>query len=80
MKFGVPSIGLVALDWWTVEFLALFAAGLSVRCIAIQVIVMNNGGIFYMPQGAFMVSAEILIGHCIGDGNIKLGKEFLRLH
>jgi multidrug resistance protein, MATE family len=66
MKFGVPSIGLVCLDWWSYEIMLLFAAGISVKSIAIQVLVVNNANLFYMPHAAYMISSEILIGTCIG--------------
>lgn len=79
MKFGVPSIGLVCLDWWSYEILILFAAGISVKSIAIQVLVLNNGNLFYMPHAAYMVSSEILIGTCIGAKNTAEGKHILRI-
>jgi multidrug resistance protein, MATE family len=66
MKFGVPSIGIVCLDWWSYEVMLLLAAGISVKSIAIQVLVFNNGYLFYMPHAAYTISSEILIGTCIG--------------
>ncbi len=79
IKFGIPSIGIVCLDWWSFELLILFAAGISVKSIAIQVIVMNNGHLFYMPHAAYMVSSEILIGTCIGAQNTAEGKHILKI-
>jgi Na+-driven multidrug efflux pump len=66
LKFGINSIGLVCLDWWSFEFLVLFAAGISVNSIAVQVIVLNNANMFLMPHAALTVSSELLIGECIG--------------
>jgi multidrug resistance protein, MATE family len=79
LKFAIPSIGLVCLDWWSYEIIMLLAAGISVKCSAIQVIVLNNGNIFYMPPAAIMVSSEILIGNCIGAQNIREGKHLTKI-
>jgi Na+-driven multidrug efflux pump len=35
MKVGLPSIGVLILSWWSFELMSLFAAGISVKCIAI---------------------------------------------
>ena len=35
MKVGLPSVGVLSLSWWSFELMSLFAAGISVKCIAI---------------------------------------------
>jgi Na+-driven multidrug efflux pump len=50
MRLGLPSICFQCLEWWSYEILAMFAAGISVKCVAIQEIVSNNGALFYMPH------------------------------
>lgn len=35
MKVGLPSIGVLCLEWWSFEIMSLIAAGLSVQSIAI---------------------------------------------
>lgn len=35
MNVGLPSIGVLILSWWSFELMSLFAAGISVKCIAI---------------------------------------------
>jgi Na+-driven multidrug efflux pump len=62
MRLGLPTIGQLCLEWWSYEILAILAAGISVKCIAIQVIVGNNGGLFYMPHIGLLVSTQVLIG------------------
>ena len=35
MKVGLPSVGVLSLSWWSFELMSLFAAGISMKCIAI---------------------------------------------
>jgi Na+-driven multidrug efflux pump len=48
MKIGLPSIVVLCLDWWSFEIMMIFASGLSVQAVAVQVLVCSTGGIFWM--------------------------------
>ena len=48
LKIGIPSIGVLCLDWWSFEIMMIFASGLSVKAVAVQVLITSTGGIFWM--------------------------------
>ena len=35
LKIGIPSIGVLCLDWWSFEVMMIFASGLSVLDVAV---------------------------------------------
>lgn len=52
LKICIPSIGMMCLEWWTVEALALFAGLISVEAASAVVIVENTAlTLFMIPQG-----------------------------
>lgn len=50
MKVGAPSIAMVCLEWWSFELMTFIAAFISVDALAVQILTMNNAGLFYMPH------------------------------
>jgi MATE family multidrug resistance protein len=49
MKMGIASIGMMCLEWWSFEIMAIIAAFISVQAVATQVIVLNTAVISFMP-------------------------------
>ena len=49
LKVGIPSIGMLCFEWWSFEVMILISAMLSIKAVAVQIIVFNNGGLFFMP-------------------------------
>ena len=62
MKIGLPSIVVLCLDWWSFEIMMIFASGLSVQAVAVQVLVCSTGGIFWMVHIGIQISSAILVG------------------
>jgi MATE family multidrug resistance protein len=48
-KLGIPSTGMLCLEWWAFEIMTLFAAYISLTATASQVIVLNVAALFFMP-------------------------------
>lgn len=57
MKEGGISIVQLCLEWWSFEFMTIIAAQLSIEAVAVQIIVINNSNIFYMPQFGLHIAA-----------------------
>ena len=62
VKVGVGSMGTICLEWWSFEVMILLATMLSVKAVAVQLIIFNNGGLFFMPCAGLQVGAIVLIG------------------
>jgi Na+-driven multidrug efflux pump len=48
-KEGIPSTGMLCLEWWSFEIMTLFAAYISLKATASQVILINCVALFFMP-------------------------------
>ena len=48
LRIGIPSIGVLCLDWWSFEIMMIFASGLSVQAVAVQVLINTTGLSFWM--------------------------------
>ncbi len=74
MKIGVPSVAMLCVELWSFELMAILAAMMSVESIAVQVIVLNNSNIFFMPHCGNQIAAIVLIGENIGAQHIARAK------
>ena len=66
MKLGVPSIGMLCLEWWGFELMTLFSAWLSLDAVAAQIVILNTAVIAFMPGMGLQYAASVLIGQAIG--------------
>lgn len=48
MKLGLPSIGMVCIEWWSFEIMTIYSAWLGVRETATQIIILNTEIIAFM--------------------------------
>ena len=48
-KQGIPSTGMLCLEWWAFEIMILFSAFISIKATAAQVITLNTAALFFMP-------------------------------
>ena len=46
---GIPSTGMLCMESWAFHIMTFFAAMISVKATAVQVISLNIGALFYMP-------------------------------
>ena len=65
-KEGIPSIGMLSLEWWAYEIMTVFAAYISLKATAAQVILINLASLFFMPVLGLQISASVLVGQRIG--------------
>jgi MATE family multidrug resistance protein len=65
-KLGIPSTGMLCLEWWAFEIMTLFAAYISMNATAVQVIIINIAGLIFMPFLGLQASASVLVGKRIG--------------
>lgn len=50
MKLGLPSIGMVCLEWWSFEIMTIYSAWLGVREAATQIIILNTEIVTFMAS------------------------------
>lgn len=62
LKLGLPSIGMVCLEWWSFEIMTLFAAYTSLTATASQIILLNTAVITFMPALGLQQGGSTLIG------------------
>lgn len=74
MKIGIPSVAMLCVELWSFELMAILAAMISVESIAVQVIVINNSNIFFMPHAGNQIASIVLIGENIGAQHIARAK------
>jgi MATE family multidrug resistance protein len=79
LRIGIPSIGVLCLDWWSFEIMMIFASGLSVQAVAVQVLIITTGGTFFMVHVGICISSGILVGQNIGALKVKQAKVFCNL-
>jgi MATE family multidrug resistance protein len=65
-KLGIPSTGMLCLEWWAFEIMTLLAAYISLTATAVQVIMMNMAALIFMPILGLQASASVLVGKRIG--------------
>jgi MATE family multidrug resistance protein len=61
-KLGIPSTGMLCLEWWAFEIMTVFAAYISLTATASQVIMMNMAALFFMPSLGLQTAGSFLIG------------------
>ena len=61
-KLGIPSTGMLCLEWWSFEIMTVFAAYISLSATASQVIMMNMAALFFMPSLGLQTAGSILVG------------------
>ena len=71
MKLGVPSIGMLCLEWWGFEFMTLFSAWISMDATAAQIVILNTAVIAFMPALGLQYAASVLIGQAIGAMQVQ---------
>lgn len=49
LKMGIPSIGMICLEWWSFEILILFSAYISMTATSANIIVLNTAVTSFMP-------------------------------
>lgn len=74
IKIGLPSMGLIWLEWCAFEFLTFMSGYLDVDSTAAQIVLMNLEQLVYMPAWAFMTAAAAVVGKSIGEGNAEKAK------
>lgn len=79
LRMGIPSIGVLCLDWWSFEIMMIFAVGLSVQAVAVQVLVITTGATFFMVHVGISISSGILVGQNIGALKVKQAKIFCNM-
>jgi MATE family multidrug resistance protein len=79
LRIGIPSIGVLCLDWWSFEIMMIFASGLSVQAVAVQVLIITTGGTFFMVHVGICISSGILVGQNIGALKVRQAKSFCNL-
>ena len=79
LRIGIPSIGVLCLDWWSFEIMMIFASGLSVQAVAVQVLIITTGGTFFMVHVGICIASGILVGQNIGALKVKQAKVFCNL-
>ena len=79
LRVGIPSIGVLCLDWWSFEIMMIFAAGLSVQAVAVQVLVITTGATFFMIHLGISISSGILVGQNIGALKVNQAKLFCNM-
>lgn len=62
MKLGLPSVGMVCLEWWSFEIMTLYAAYISLNATASQIIILNTAVITFMPALGLQHGGSTLIG------------------
>ena len=78
-KQGIPSTGMLCLEWWAFEIMTVFAACISLTATATQVIMMNIGALFFMPSLGLQTAGSFLIGERIGAHDIVNAKIYQRI-
>jgi MATE family multidrug resistance protein len=57
---------MLCLEWWAYEIMTVFAAYISLKATAAQVILINLASLFFMPVLGLQISASVLVGQRIG--------------
>jgi MATE family multidrug resistance protein len=78
MKIGGPSIVMTCLEWWSFELMTVIASYISIQSVAVQIIIINNSHVFFMPHFGLCISATILTGKYIGAQDIPMAKLYHR--
>ena len=79
MLLGIPSIGLMCLDWWVFEIMAILAGEFGVEILASQIVIMNILGMTYRVGQGLDSAGCTLIGNAIGSGNVLEAKKVFKV-
>ena len=79
MLLGLPSIGLMCLDWWVFEIMAILAGEFGVEILASQIVIMNILGMTYRVGQGLDSAGCTLIGNAIGSGNVFEAKKVFKV-
>jgi MATE family multidrug resistance protein len=74
MKLGLPSIGMLCLEWWSFELMTLYSAFISMKATAVQIIILNTAVITFMPAVGLHIAAATLVGRYIGAQNVPAAR------
>ena len=61
-KRGIPSTGMLCLEWWAFEVMIFFSAFISLKATAAQVITLNTAALFFMPTLGLQTAGSVLVG------------------
>lgn len=79
LKLGIPSVGLVTLDWWAYEVMTVMAGLFGVEALSSQVLIQNLLGMTYRIGQGLDSAGCTLIGKAIGSGNVNEVKRVFRI-
>jgi len=68
LVLGVPGMLMMCVEWWSFEFLAIFAGLLGTTELAAQAVLYNVVVLTYFVPYGISVAASILIGNSLGKG------------
>jgi len=76
LKIGIPGMLMLCFEWWAFEVLAIFTGLLSVEELAAEVVIINLISVIFMLPLGISYSASALTGNYLGQGNVKLAKQY----
>lgn len=76
LKIGIPGMLMLCLEWWALEFLAIFSGLISVRDLAAQVVIIQIVGLIFMIPLGISFTSSALVGSYLGEEKINLAKRF----
>ena len=76
LKYGVPSVLMMCLEWWCFEVLAIFAGWLSVEELAANIIVVNFIGFLFNFSFGMSYVVGNLVGNSLGENKPNQAKTY----
>lgn len=70
-RIGIPSTGMLCLEWWAFEVMIFMSAFISLKATAAQVITLNTAALFFMPTVGLQTAGSVLVGRSIGSMEVK---------
>ncbi|TNV79111.1 hypothetical protein FGO68_gene194 [Halteria grandinella] len=82
MKLGLPSIGMVCMEWSSFEIMTIYSAYIGVTATATQIVILNTEIITFMATMGLQYAAQTLISNQLGAQQVNTAmrsRKFIKL-